>query len=87
MNPDNQACNTEYAFAHFYQPHPYLYQQSGVTIQPIQPTVQARIELETPILSEEPIAHEYDPVYQTQTVAKKARGRPKKGIKLKDRNC
>lgn len=48
MNPDNLPSNTEYAYAHLYQPHPYLFTQTGFEIEPIRPMTRTIMKIQNP---------------------------------------
>jgi len=39
MNPFNLPSDTEYAYSHLFQPHPYLFTSGGLMRPPINPKV------------------------------------------------
>ena len=53
MNPDNLPSNTEYAYAHLYQPHPYLFTQTGFEMEPIRPMTRTIMKMDTPAFEPE----------------------------------
>lgn len=78
MNPDNLPSNTEYAYAHFYQPHPYLFTQSAFGIKPIRPLTQTIRNIDLA----EYQSHPDEPSLSSRELPvappKRGRGRPKK---------
>jgi hypothetical protein len=74
MNPDNLPSNTEYAYAHFAQPHPWLATQTGFAIKPIRPIVKQNLKISIPDYD----AHPDDQIpSDLPTPIKRGRGRPK----------